>query len=94
MTVINGFKVLGSTEVVIGKVVEYSPDSVQRLKLVEYNINQYNTYIQNTLATFDLELTDDSKKKLQEFKKILGNYARLNDVYLNEGTMKFLTSLD
>lgn len=94
MTEINGFKVLGSTEVVIGKVVEFSSDDVQRFKVVEYYINEYNTYLHTTIATFDMKPIDSSKDLLQDFKKILGNYVRVNDVYLDETTMEFLMSID
>ncbi len=91
MLEINGFKVVGPTEVVIGKVVEFEGNSTDIFKLVEYYINEYNTYLNRTLATFSIGPHDLPKDSLKEFKESLGRFTRINNVFVEESVMQFLT---
>lgn len=91
MLKINGFKVVGPTEVVIGKVVEFEENSTDTFKLVEYYINEYNTYLNRTLATFSIGPHDLRKDSLKEFKESLGRFTRINNVFVEESVMQFLT---
>ena len=46
MVKINGFKVVGPTEVITGKAVEFCESNAGvKFKLTDYYINEYNTYL-------------------------------------------------
>lgn len=91
MTEINGFKVVGPTELVIGKVVEFKDNSDDNnLRMVEYYINEYNTYLNRTIVEFHINPADKHEQKMNEFKKVLGNFIRIIDVYVEEKVMNIL----
>ena len=95
MVQINGFKVIGPTEVVIGKVVEFEErkgEFPERLKLVEYYINGYNTYVHRTLASFDTSRQDNNQQTIKAFKDALKNFARVSDVFVEQSVMEYLLS--
>lgn len=94
MIKINGLKVIGLREVVIGKVVELPEDSSNlEFKLVEYYVNEYNKYLNRTIDTFYVEPHTSSKEYMKEFKEKLGQYGRLNDMYVEESVMEVLTRM-
>ena len=95
MVKVNGFKVVGPTEVITGKVVEFCESNAGvKFKLTDYYINEYNTYLNRTLAEFSVEFMDsqNSNDNIKAFKKVLGEYARINEVYIEENVMNFLMS--
>ena len=95
MVNINGFKVVGPTEVIFGETVEFCESNAEvKFRLTDYYLNEYNTYLNRTLAEFSVEFKncDNPKAKLNAFKSVLGKYARIKDVYIEESVMDFLMS--
>ena len=94
MVKINGLKVIGPDEFVIGKVVELPEEgSSLEFKLVEYYINEYKKYLNRTIDTFCLDPHTSSKEYMKEFKEKLGQYGRLKDMYVEEDVMEVLTKV-
>lgn len=85
MVEIDGFKVIGNTEPVIGVAVEFD-DNALEFKLVEYYVNEYKTYLNRCIARFTLKTLEK-----KEFKKELGNHIRLNEVYIDETVFQMLS---
>lgn len=95
MVEINGFKVIGPTEIVIGKVAEFSESMTStEFKLVEYYVNEYKTYLNRTLNVFaaNFENCNNSEDKLKAFNNAIGNYTRISDMYVAANVMNFLMS--
>ena len=95
MVKINGFKVVGPTEVITGKAVEFCESNAgAKFRLTDYYINEYDTYLNRTLAEFSVEFKncDNPKAKLNAFKNVLGKYVRIKEVYIEESVMDFLMS--
>lgn len=96
MVKINGFKVIGPTEVVVGKVVELSKEDLKEestvnFRLVEYYVNEYQTYLHRNLATFAIDPQKNVKDYLKTFKKVLGEHARISEVFVEKSVMELFT---
>ncbi len=91
MMEINEFKVIGLTEPVIGKVVEFTQGGTfEEFKLTEYYINENQIYDNHEITRFSVAMQDTPQKYMKEFKKILRKYVRLKDVFIEENVMEFL----
>ena len=90
MIEVNGFKVVGIRERVLGKVVE--PAEGGKYKIVEYYINEYLKYISVKIAEFDIEPQESKEKEFEKFKEILGEYTRFDDIFIEETVMNELMS--
>ena len=89
----NGFKVVAKTEVVLGKVVEPTEESVLTFKIVEYYINEYKTYIHREIVRFTIKPEENYSGTLVEaFKSELGKHVRLSDVMIEESVFEFINS--
>lgn len=90
MKMYNGFKVVKSDEKIVGKVVEISKEG---FKLVEYYVNEYNTYDKRELETFNIQIQENTEETWKEFNKKLGNYVRLSSAQLEESVVSMLNLL-
>lgn len=90
MKMYNGFKVVKSDEKIVGKVVEISKEG---FKLVEYYVNEYNTYDKRELETFNIQIQENPEETWKEFNKKLGNYIRLGSAHLEESVVSMLNLL-
>ena len=94
MVKINGFKVIGSSEPVIGKVVQLSEGNIPtEFKIVEYYINEYQTYMSHVVDTFVVEPQNSSAGYVKAFKETLGQYVRIKDVFVEEEIIQLLMQL-
>ncbi len=95
MIKVNGLKVIGLDERVIGKVVEMSA-SEAKFKIVEYYINEYENYMNRTIDTFTIEPQNSlsAKAYLKAFKEELSKHTRLKDVFVEDTVMEFLMNDD
>ena len=91
MIVINGFRVIGKTEPVLGFVLEVSENNCIEFKLVEYYINEYDKYLNRQVATFSIiPLGNKPAERWESLRRELGHYVRFDNVYIEEELANFL----
>lgn len=82
-------------KVILGKVVELSNLSIDEydnpfeFKIVEYFINEYNTYTSLEIARFTVKPNLEPERRIEEFKNQIGNYYDEDeDIYVSKNAIQ------